>query len=117
MLDVFLARPDHLDGPAHVLRDLNGPHGPVELEAPAESAAQQMIVDAHLLARQAGELHDRRLREARDLRADPDVAPVLGDLHGAVHRLHRRVRKKGLLVDRLDLCAAARAMAAAASPS
>ena len=56
VLDVFLARPDHLDRPAHVLRDLHRPHGAVELEAAAESAAQQMIVDAHLLALEAGEL-------------------------------------------------------------
>src|SRR5215470_9205520 len=50
VLDVFLARPDDLDGPLHLLRDLNGPHGTVELEAAAESAAQQMIVNADLLA-------------------------------------------------------------------
>src|SRR6185436_4864177 len=61
-----------------------------------------MIVDAHLLALQTGELHDRGLRQTWDLRADPDVATVLCHLHGAVHRFHRGVRKKGLLVDRLD---------------
>ena len=78
VLDVFLARPDHLYRPSHLLRDLHGAHGAVELEAPAESAAQQMIVDAHLLALEAGELHHRGLREAGNLRADPDVAAVLG---------------------------------------
>ena len=51
VLDVFLARPDHLHGPAHLLRDLHGAHGPVVLEAPAEPAAEQVVVDAHLLAR------------------------------------------------------------------
>ena len=50
VLDVFLARPDHLDGPPHVLRDLHRPHGAVVLEAAAEPAAEQVIVDAHLLA-------------------------------------------------------------------
>ena len=95
VLDVFLARPDHLDRSAHVLRDLDGAHGTVELEAAAESAAEQMIVDAHLLALQAGELHDGRLRESRDLRADPDVAAFLRHVHGAVHRLHRsRARER-----------------------
>ena len=103
VLDVFLTRPDHLDGPPHLPGDLHGPHRAVVLEAAAESAAQQMIVDADLLPRQAGELHDRCLRHARDLRADPDVATFLRQVHGAVHRLHRRVRKKGLLVDGVDL--------------
>ena len=105
VLDVFLARPDHLHRPAHVLRDLHGAHGAVELEAAAESAAEQVIVDAHLLALQAGELHDGRLRDARNLRADPDVAAFLRQVHGAVHRLHRRVREERLLVDRVDPCA------------
>ena len=50
VLDVFLARPDHLHRPLHLLRDLHGAHGPVVLEAAAESAAEQMIVDADLLA-------------------------------------------------------------------
>jgi hypothetical protein len=45
VLDVFLARPDDLDRPAHVLRNLDGPHGAVELEAAAEAAAEQVIVD------------------------------------------------------------------------
>ena len=57
----------------------------------------------HLLALQTGELHDRGLRQTWDLRADPDVATVLCHLHGAVHRFHRGVREKRLLVDRLDL--------------
>ena len=103
VLDVFLAGPDHLDRPAHVLRDLDRPHGPVVLEAAAESATQQMVVDAHLLALQTGELHDRRLREARNLRAGPDVAAFLRHTHGAVHRLHRRVGEERLLVDGIDL--------------
>ena len=103
VLDVFLARPDHLDRPAHLLRDLDRAHGAVVLEAPAEPAAQQMVVDAHLLALQAGELHDGRLRDPRNLRADPDVAAILAQVHGAVHRFHRGVREERLLVDGLDL--------------
>ena len=103
VLDVFLARPDHLHRPLHLLGNLHGAHRPVELEAAPESATEQMIVDADLLPFQAGDLHDGRLRETRNLRADPDVAAVLGHLHGAVHRLHRRVRQKRLLVDGVDL--------------
>ena len=37
------------------------------------------------------------------LGADPDFAAVLTDMDRAVHRLHRRVREKRNLVDRLDL--------------
>src|SRR5262245_3876375 len=63
VLDVFLARPDHLDGPLYVLRNLNGPHGAVVLETATEPAAQQVIVEAYLLPLQARHLHDRRLRD------------------------------------------------------
>src|SRR5262245_27139336 len=108
VLDVFLSRPDHLDRPGHVLRDLNGTDAAIVLEAPAEPAAQQVPVDAYLLPLQAGHLHDGRLREPRDLRPDPDVAGFLRQVHGAVHGLHRRVREERLLVDRLDLPGGAR---------
>src|SRR5262249_3306498 len=80
-LYVFLARPDYLDGTAHLLRDLHGAQRAVVLEAPAEAAAQQMVVESHLLAREPGELHHRRLRDARHLRADPDVAAFLRHVH------------------------------------
>ena len=103
LLDVFLPRPDDLDGPAHLLRDLHGAQRTVVLEPAAESAAQQVVVDTYLLARQAGELHDRRLRETGHLCAEPDVAAAIVHLHGAVHRLHRRMREKRLLVDRIHL--------------
>src|SRR5262249_37486898 len=103
VLDVLLARPDHLHGPANLLCDLHRPHGPVVFETAAKSATQQVVVDAHLLAREPGALDDRGLSHALDLRADPDVATVARHLHGAIHRLHRRVREKRLLIDRLDL--------------
>ena len=103
VLDVFLARPDHLHRSLHLLGNLHGAHRAVVLEAAPEATTEQMIVDADLLPLQAGDFHDRRLRAAGNLCADPDVAAVLGHLHGAVHRFHRRVRQEGLLVDSVDL--------------
>src|SRR2546426_10565237 len=41
--------------------------------------------------------------DRRHLRADPDIAPVPAYVHGAVHRLHRRVREERHLIDGLDL--------------
>src|SRR5690348_13213516 len=54
VLDVFLARPDHLHRPAHLLRDLHRPQGSVVFETTTESAAEQVVMDAHLLARRLG---------------------------------------------------------------
>src|SRR5262249_6336043 len=64
VLNVLLARPDHLHRTADLLRDLYRSHRAIEIEAPAESTAQQMVVDAHLLAVQPRELHDRGLRHS-----------------------------------------------------
>jgi hypothetical protein len=46
-----------LHGPFHVLRDLHRPDRPVVLEAAAERSAEEVVMDAGLLAREAGELH------------------------------------------------------------
>jgi len=54
---LVLARPDHLHGPFHVLRDPHRPDRPVVLEAAAERSAEEVVMDAGLLAREAGELH------------------------------------------------------------
>ena len=75
----------------------------VELEPPAEAAAQQMIVNAHLLRLQSERLCHDLLRDGRDLRADPDIAAVGRHLHRAVDRLHRRVREERGLIDGFDL--------------
>src|SRR5258705_4965739 len=62
-----------------------------------------MIVNAELVPFGAGQLHDSRLREAWNLRGDSDVEAVFGHVYCAVHRLHRRVRKKWLLINGFDL--------------
>src|SRR3954470_24190187 len=84
VLDVFLPRPDDLDRAGDLLRDLHRAQRAVVLEAAAEATAQQMIVDADLIAAEPGELHDGRLGEAGHLHAGPDVARVLRQVHGAV---------------------------------
>ncbi len=48
----------------------------VELEPPAEAAAQEVIVNAHLLRLETEGLRHRLLRDGGDLRADPDIAAV-----------------------------------------
>src|SRR5882724_6246929 len=103
VLDVFLPRPDYLDRSLYLLGNLHGPHRAVELEAAAEPATEQMIVDTDLLPSQAGDFHDGRLRETRNLCADPNLAAVVSHVHSAVHRLHCRVSKKRLLVNSVDL--------------
>ena len=91
LLDVLFARPDDLDRPVDLLSDAHGLRDIVHLEPPAEAAAEQMIVDDDLLERQARDLRGDRLRAGDDLIADPDLAGVGTNVHGAVHRLHRRV--------------------------
>src|SRR5438046_4566722 len=44
VLDVFLAAPEHLHRPGHLLGDLHRPGDEIHLEPPAEAAAQEMVV-------------------------------------------------------------------------
>ena len=103
MLDIFLAGPHDLDGTVDMLGDLDGANDAIDLQPPAEAAADQMIVDHDLVQRQAGGLRRRRLGARDGLAADPDFAAVLADMNRAVHRLHRGVREERNLVGRLDL--------------
>ena len=103
VLDVFLAAPHDLDRVLRLLGDQRRLDDEVELEPSPEAAAQQVIVDAHLLKLQPERLGRGLLRDGRDLGADPDVAAVGRHLHRAVDRLHGRVREEGRLVDGVDL--------------
>ncbi len=103
VLDVFFAGPDHLDRTIDLLGDLHRLGDEIHLEPPAEAAAEQMVMNADLLGRQAGHLRGGGLGAGRDLGAHPDVAAVLAYVDGAVHRLHRGVREERHLVDCLDL--------------
>src|SRR5438874_9009849 len=53
VLDVLLAGPDYLHGPLDLLGDAHGLRDVVELESPAESAAQEVVVHDDLLEWQA----------------------------------------------------------------
>ena len=80
VLDVFLARPHDLDGTVDMLRDLDRASDVIDLQPPAESAADQVIVDHNFFQRQAGSLGRRRLGSRDHLVADPDFATVLADM-------------------------------------
>ena len=102
LLDVLFARPDHLDRAVDLLRDAHRLGDVVHLEPPAEAAADQMIVDDDLLERKARHLRRDRLRARDDLIADPDLAAVRLHMHGAVHRLHRRMGEERHVIGRLE---------------
>src|SRR5713101_8115771 len=93
VLDIFLACPHDLDRTVDVLGDLDGATDAIDLQPPAESAAEQMIVDDDLLQRDARSLCRRRLDARQDLAADPHFALVLANTNRAVHRLHGGVRQ------------------------
>ena len=100
-MDVLFARPDDLDRPVDLLRDAHGLADIVHFEPPAETAADQVVVDDNLLERQPGHLRCDSLRAGNDLIADPDLARVGTNVHGAVHRLHRRMCEERHVVGRL----------------
>ena len=103
MLDVLVAGPDHLDRTVDLLRDLRRLEDEVHLQTPAEASAQQVVMNLDSVPRQAGRPSGCGLRAGLDLRPHPDVTAVLADVDGAVNRLHRGVRQKRHLIDRLDL--------------
>ncbi len=108
MLDVFLARPDDLDRTIDVFGDFDSASDAVDLQPPAEPAADQVIVDHDFFQRQTDSLRRRRLGSRHHLGANPNLAAVVAHMDGAVHRLHRRVCEKRNLIDRLDLGGGAR---------
>ena len=76
VLDVLFAGPHHLDRTIDLLGDANGRDHHVGLELAAKAAAEQVVVDDHLLDRQPGRLRRLRLHPGHDLRAGPDFAGV-----------------------------------------
>ena len=103
VLDVLLAAPHDLDRVFGLLGNQRCLDDEVELEPSPEAAAQQVIVNAHLLNLQSERLCHGLLRDGGDLRADPDVAAVGRHLHGAIDWLHGRMREERRLVDGFDL--------------
>ncbi len=101
---VLLPAPDHLDRDAgKLLRDGDGlAHVVLRTAAPAEAAAQDVLVDLALLERQPRRLGERGERGLAILCGDPCFRAFRRDPCRAVHRLHRRVREEGRRVDGLD---------------
>src|SRR5215813_7660880 len=99
VLDVLLAAPDHLHRTIDVLGDLDGQHRAIGLQPSAEATANQMIVNFDRILWQAGEFGHQRLRERRRLCPDPNVATILLQMNGAVHRLHRRMGQERHLIN------------------
>src|SRR5919108_3918 len=86
VLHVLLARPQHAHRTLDVPRDARREHDAIDLEAPAERAADEVTMHADLLRLESegGELGDRAIA---GLRPGPDFALVLAVVDGAVHRL------------------------------
>ena len=61
-----------------------------------------MIVDDDFLERQACQLRRDRLGASDDLIADPDLAGVGANVHGAVRRLHRRMGEERHVIGRVE---------------
>ena len=99
VLDVFLAAPDHLHRTIDVLGDLDSQHRAIGLQPSAEATANQMIVNLDRILWQPGEFDHQRLRERHRLRPDPDVATILLQMNGTVHRLHRCMGQERHLID------------------
>src|SRR3546814_6303492 len=66
------------------------------------SAAGKERVNAHLLRLQIQDGRGGTLVHRWNLRAGPDVAAVVAELHHAVERLHRRMGEIGKLIVRLQ---------------
>ena len=76
VVDVVLARPDHLDrGAAHFLRDERRLDREIGLRLAPEAAAEQRHIDRDLLGREAERLRHQIVRGLRALHARPDLAP------------------------------------------
>ncbi|MNO78083.1 hypothetical protein D3C76_692100 [compost metagenome] len=102
--DVILSRPHGFHRPAHGLGDLHrfGDKVRSRVGSPAETAAEELGVDLHLLGFEPGDLAGDHLVQGLELRTGPDLAFVLGDAHRAVERLHRRMGQVGHAVLGID---------------
>ena len=95
---VFLARPGQLDRIIDLGRDRYRLADEVHLQPPAEGAADELVVDDHLLDQAPGGLGGGRLRAHRHLGADPQLDGVGAHLGDAGHGLQRGVGEEGHFV-------------------
>ncbi len=102
MLHVLFPRPNHFDGPIHLLGDLHGRVDHVHLESAAEAAADEVVVHGDLVERQSGDLCRDGVRPGEHLTAYPNLASGRRDMHGAVQRLHGGMGEKGQFICRFQ---------------
>ena len=88
-----------------MLADPHCRHHHVRLQTAAKATAEQMLMHRYLVDREPGRLSCFRLNARHDLGSHPDVAAIRPDMHGAVQRLHGRMREKRHLIGRIELLA------------
>ena len=95
LLHVLFAAPDGLHRHVELLRDarrlIDGVGG--VRQTAAEASAQIEHVHGHVVLIQPGYRSDAATNAQVVLRARPDIGLAIVEMHGAVHRLHRRVRQ------------------------
>ncbi len=74
----------------------------IDLQPPAKAAAHDVIMDDDFLRRQACQRRRGLLGGRHVLCPNPQFAGIVAHMNGAVHRLHRRMRKEGQLIDGID---------------
>ena len=104
--DVVLARPDHLDRLAELLRQHRRFRRVVRLRLAAEAAAEQRDVADDVLLVDAERRGHRVLHRLRILRRRPDRRLAVAEFGDRRRRLHRRVRRQRRVVGGLEHLAA-----------
>ena len=93
MRHVVFASPDEFHRCADRFRCLDGRGDEIDIQAPAESSAEQGGVDVHLSGRQARLQPRPPPARLLHLGAHVQIAPVGFDIGGAIHGFHGRVRQ------------------------
>src|SRR4029077_7198809 len=86
--EILFARPDHLYRNTRKLRYLDGIADGIDLAAPTECAAHQLVVDDYLLGGQACDAAHQLLRACRCLRSSPDLTAIRVEFHNRIQWLH-----------------------------
>ena len=99
---VVFARPDQLHWRAHCLGDLDRLRHVVEVDPPAEAAAEEGGLHGDLRGLEARDRRRHALSQLLELDRANEQRRVLPHVGGEVHRLERRMRQERQLVVRLD---------------
>ena len=98
VLDIFLPAPNDFDRAVNLLCDAHRLLDDIGLNTAAEAAPEELVVYLHRLLRQASDLRRGRLHPRCGLGTQPELASIPMERHGAVHGLHRRMSKQGVLI-------------------